>query len=167
MNITDKVKHRFFKKISEADNGCWIWKASKNPQGYGKLFVDGRLRVATHVSLEISGRPLAKGKFALHKCDNTSCVNPDHLFQGDAKSNIEDAMAKGRAKPGSRDHMLKMQKLATRAFGDRVNTAKLTPNQVREIRGSRISLSKLACIYGVNKTTIGRVKSGKSWGKLA
>jgi hypothetical protein len=34
-----------------------------------------------------------KGKlFVLHKCDNSRCINPSHLYLGDSKQNVKDAI---------------------------------------------------------------------------
>ncbi len=47
--------------------------------------------------------------------------------------------------------------------GARNPAAKLTDQQVREIRESRAPESALAKIYGVTRSTIGRARRGDSW----
>jgi len=37
-----------------------------------------------------------------HTCDNTVCVNPEHLFQGDEFDNAQDKVRKGRWSKGDR-----------------------------------------------------------------
>lgn len=46
--------------------------------------------------LHVKDGPLPDEIWALHTCDNTQCINPDHLFKGTAKDNTNDMIAKGR-----------------------------------------------------------------------
>jgi hypothetical protein len=85
----------------EPNSGCWLWEGACDKHGYGQLRFGqggpGSLRYATHIALELAGRPVPPGRFACHTCDNPPCVNPDHLFIGSQKENMADCIAKGRA----------------------------------------------------------------------
>jgi hypothetical protein len=81
----------------EPNTGCWLWSGSCDRRGYGQLRVDGRLRFASRIALELDGRPRPfEGACARHKCDFPPCVNPDHLEWGTRKENTADAISRGR-----------------------------------------------------------------------
>lgn len=93
------VHCRFYAKVDvRLPDECWNWKTGvHNKAGYGSFSYNGRARYAHRVSLELKlGRPLKKGEVACHRCDNPSCVNPNHLFSGTTRDNARDAIKKGR-----------------------------------------------------------------------
>lgn len=85
---------------------CWVWIASRSKKnGYGRfgLQTNGRSVVvsAPRFALELAlGRTLTG--WALHHCDNPSCVRPNHLYEGTPASNVDDMMSRGRGPTGDR-----------------------------------------------------------------
>ena len=83
--------------IPEPNSGCLLWLGAPTGQlGHGQIKIGGKNRMASHVALELAGRPLPSGMFACHSCDNPACVNADHLFFGTQYDNVCDAIKKGR-----------------------------------------------------------------------
>lgn len=96
---------RFWSKVDRrGPDECWPWTAGGNQFGRGMIRYRGKKPMATHVSLMLSGRPLRPGEWALHHCDNPSCVNPTHLFAGNQYDNMRDMVEKGRHHLHQRQH---------------------------------------------------------------
>lgn len=71
---------------------CVIWPYGKDSKGYGAIYYKGkRLKAhrAAKILMDNINEP-PKEVFACHKCDNSLCVNPRHIYWGDAKTNIDD-----------------------------------------------------------------------------
>lgn len=97
MVIGQKQIERFKDKIFYSPDGCWYWAGSPGlPWNYGAFKVDGKLRRANRVSYAIFKGDIPHSLHVLHTCDNTLCVNPDHLFLGTPKDNTKDMLFKGR-----------------------------------------------------------------------
>ena len=123
----------------------------QNGRLYGLFCWKGKTVRAHRAAWELYVGPIPSGTCVLHKCDIPQCVNPDHLFLGSQLDNIKDRNVKGRAKA---------------AKGEKHHLAKLTDEIVLKIRAAKnsgLSLSYIGRQYGVNKTTIGRVLSRKTW----
>ncbi len=69
---------RFWPKVN-ASGKCWLWTASKVPNGYGKFWSDGRLVYAHRWAYEMWFGPIPEGLQIDHLCRNRACVRPTHL----------------------------------------------------------------------------------------
>src|SRR5689334_5069110 len=90
---------RFHAKYTvNAVTGCWEWTGYIHPSGYGVIGIweEGRSVRAHRFSYSNFVGPIPPGMLVCHECDNRKCVNPDHLFLGDGKVNIQDCVRKGR-----------------------------------------------------------------------
>lgn len=146
----DLLKERFNAKWKEAPNGCWEWTASVAGKGYGQFRIPGTRRnaYAHRLSYELNIGPIPDGMMVCHRCDNPKCVNPEHLFLGDATVNLTDMAEKGR-------HL----------YGERNTEVKLTEQQVHAIHeiGSSMIQRDVAKMFGVGQMTISRILRGERW----
>jgi hypothetical protein len=110
-------KCRFMAKVLvDRRTNCWNWQGCITLRGYG-CFVpsDGRKSALAHrESYRIFYGNLDDNKIIIHSCDNTKCVNPEHLRLGTPQENREDAQKKGRLKMPERltkEHVINIRKL--------------------------------------------------------
>ena len=151
--LTKSDKARFWAKVVErGPEECWEWTAHKIKYGYGRILIGSRLFLAHRISLFLKTGHVPPDMCVMHTCDNPPCCNPSHLRAATIKENNLDCVAKNRVWRGT-------GKLNPRA--------KLTENQVKEIRLDKISSDTvLARKYSVSRGAIWFIKSNNSWRDL-
>jgi len=89
-----------FRKNIQWTPTCWIWTGNRLVTGYGQFRLTPHLKthkvLAHRMSWEIHNGPIPVGMFICHKCNNPPCVNPDHLYAGTQKDNMQDRIVSGR-----------------------------------------------------------------------
>lgn len=164
---------RFWIKVEKTE-GCWLWTGATIRDGYGTITIDGRSVKAHRIAWELTYGPIPEGMLVCHRCDNPSCVRPDHLFLGTHADNVHDCIQKGRRNTPTgeqssfRRHPEQFTTFRTmpRPKGEAHGLARLTWNQVREIRAKRTighSLNQLARAYNVSQGTICHIVAHRTW----
>ena len=153
IEVTEHLKAKFWPKVKQgAPDECWPWTGSLNSKGYGHFRISKRIAVAHRVSYTIHFGPIPQGLFICHRCDNPVCVNPNHLFAGTNRENVDDMLSKGRQCRGE-DHQL----------------AKLSDEKIGEIRmrwATRLTQQKLADEYGISVGALNIALYHKTWKHL-
>ena len=150
--ILNTKENNFYKYLNIPNNKdeCMEWTGAKHTFGYG-IF---RKHILAHrFSYQHFIGGIGNGMSVLHKCDNPACVNPDHLFLGNQKDNIQDMMNKKIGKfPGSP--------------GERHHKHKLTRKNIEEIKDKLnlgVKQKEIAKIYSIDSSQISRINTGKTW----
>lgn len=143
---SNKLFSRFMEKVNKTES-CWIWMGSKHPRGYG-CFCGGNTATAHRYSYEHFVGPIPDGLCVCHKCDNPSCVNPDHLFVGTHTDNMLDKMAKGRG-----NHLV----------GSKHPKSKLSEADVLAIRADVRKQIEIAAAFGIKQAQVSEIKRRVAW----
>jgi len=141
--------------IMEPNSGCWLWAgACFQETGYGQIKINGK-KIGTHrFSWLIHRGPIPSGMLVCHHCDTPPCVNPEHLFLGTVKDNSQDCIKKDR------------RPKTTIVKGENHPRAKLTSQQVMEIRASGLTCAVLSGLYGVDDSVVARIRTREAWKHL-
>ena len=147
------LKERLYSKISiDSETNCWNMIPFKGHR-YPKIQINKKCERAHRVSYEITYGLIPKEFHCLHKCDNTHCINPNHLFLGTHKENMHDMIKKNRDKKdgpkGTRcaQHILDDEKVI-----QILNLLKKGRTQIY-----------IARKYHVSQQNISRIKNNKQW----
>lgn len=145
--------------IEEGD--CLIWTGAYNGAGVtpvlwmSKPGGEGNSRAVRRVIAEQLGIKGRKSYNAAARCGDLRCVCPAHVQMVSLSTiSLRAIEATGHTRNPVRQARVER---ANRA------RAKLTWEMVEEIRASDLSDCQLARLYGVHRSTIGRVRRGKCW----
>lgn len=159
-----RVKGGFWSKVDKQGpihpifGPCWVWTGTKDAKGYGFTWIGPdrktRQHIRTHrLSYRLHVGSIPDGLSVLHRCDNTSCVRPDHLFLGTQLDNMRDMCRKGRHNPGNRKSTNNPRAKLTAAVIE----------QARAMHARGDSYPTIAARFGVGPAAVGRVIRGESW----
>lgn len=141
---------RFLDKVDQTGD-CWEWQGYRSPRGYGQVRRAGQSHLTHRYSYEQHVGPIPSGLQVCHRCDNPSCVNPEHLFLGTQRDNMQDMYRKGRQ--GTFKGGLNGKAVLTDSLAYQIYT------RAKAGEGS----SALAREFGVTPSTVSDIKHGRVW----
>lgn len=153
------IKERLMWRMEKVENKtlgtpCWQWCGHLHNGRYGGIYYQSKNWSVHRLAWILYQGPIPEGNEVCHKCDNTRCFNPDHLFCGSHTDNMRDALKKGRLK---------------HVKGESHPNSKLTEKDVIKIRQLYVPNSKdangyvLGKMFGVRQTTIQSITSRSGW----
>lgn len=189
--VTAECLELFWSKVKILDSEkCWEWIGLRGHRGYGIFKKFGQPNKRAHrIAFGITHGKIDRALFVCHKCDNPSCVNPGHLFQGTALENTMDALNKGRLRGFPKvirtwqigenhwskrlpervargDRSGRHTKPEKTARGDRSSSSKIKEADIAEIkrlRSNGLSYSKISQFFPIKSAAIGHIIRGRNW----
>lgn len=149
------LSERFWERVDKRGD-CWNWLGRKDKDGYGSIVRGGGNgpEVRAHrLAWEMANGPIPVGLKALHRCDNPSCVRPDHLWLGSTADNQSDMARKDRSTHGSRSGMAKLDEPTALA--------------IKKMVAAGFRQSSLAKLHGLSRSTVNHIVRGRTWARCA
>jgi hypothetical protein len=133
----------------KADTCCWDFNGAKNWNGYGEVRtkLQGRIR-AHRLSYQTYIGDLDPDLMVLHLCHRPICIAPWHLQLDTHQENMRQMVAANR-----------------HVHGERAHSAKLTEEEVAEIKalyGSQ-TCKAMGDQFGVSAATVCLIGNGQRW----
>lgn len=152
IDVLKANEYKFWNRVKKDKTDlCWLWMKYKDKDGYGDFqfrYLGKKYNFKSHrVSYELINGIIPSDLIICHKCDNPTCVNPNHLFIGTHKDNCDDKVNKGR-----------------QALAENNGRSKLKWDDVYKIKLHTITdINELSKKYSVDKKTIRCILSGTTW----
>jgi hypothetical protein len=151
---TDLAIRLWAKVDRRGPDECWLFTGHINADGYGRIGEGRKLLSAHRAAWIVTHGPIPEsdasqhGTVVMHVCDNPACCNPAHLKLGTQRENNADRKAKGR----NGDHR-----------GDTHWKARLTRDQVLEIRRMTGTDQEIAEKFGMSVGSIYGIRTNRTW----
>ena len=141
--LTPKQEWAFMQKfIKLGPDDCWEWIGSLR-HGYGQLNINGKMCITSRIAWALEhGR--WSTELILDHCDNKSCVNHNHLYEGTHSQNNIDRVRRGPLN----------------------DQQKLRPSdiyKIRELLNFGLPQQDIANRFGVDSRTISNINTGVGW----
>lgn len=150
MNTHSKSFADFFWANVEKTETCWLWKGKPDIYGYGRIQLMRKTFKAHRIAYELTYNPPPPELAVCHHCDVRNCVRPDHLFLGTTADNQKDMEQKGRS-----------------LFGEKNGRAKVTQEQVEEIRRlyaqGGITQARIGYLFGITQNMVSKIILKQNW----
>lgn len=134
------------------ENLCWNCSLSNDYEGYSLVSIRDVTYKSHRIMWEVyNGCPIPPDMVIRHKCDNPSCVNPNHLELGTQKDNQGDKKIRGRGPRGRKN-----------------TNNKLSVDDVKEIKllisQGHTDTSSVFKKFNCSPANIWHIRTGRSWG---
>lgn len=146
-------RKEYFDSFINKDGECWNW-TGEIKGGYGYFSIN-HINLPVHrLMYEKYKGKITKGKCVCHSCDNTKCVNPDHLWLGSHSDNMKDMIQKERG---------------NKSKGEAHYNSKINEQQVLEIKkqlSHGLSMRQIERNLKISYRIIQHIKHGTTWAHI-
>ena len=154
LTLSETVSAELSKAVT-VESGCLLVKPN-SVYGYRYVGFGGKVRRLHRMVLENElGFELYPDQMACHRCDNRRCVNIEHLYLGDAQSNVDDMIGAGS------NYSFEVLR------GNSSPNSKLIESDVLTIRAfygaNFLTKTDLSDVFDVSELTISDVINRKTW----
>lgn len=151
-------------KYTISKSNCWECTHPKSKAGAGQYLSitrNGKRDYIHRYIYKLYYGNIQENLVIMHLCDNTHCINPEHLQEGTHKDNAEDRDKKGRA----------IQSEETRKLRSKLWSGKNNPmtkdieiyKQAKQMLDSNIKVKDISDKLKLNQETIYQIKRGTHW----
>ena len=148
--ITQSDRDRFMTRVLiDPATQAWNWQGAINKKtGYGSIWIRGGGHLAHRFAWLAFKGDIPERINVCHKYEDLGRhnVNPDHLFLGTQRENLQDAARKGRTLSGDRNHQ-----------------AYITNEQASNIYKAVGTYEAIADEFGVSISIVSDIKRGHTW----